>query len=677
LKEWNYLKKLSEDDMKIVVAKVDKRSREGKKTVVNHAGSMITEERIRNFKRRKTVKNSEAMSPSAGEWISILSLTYPSYRGLQLIFMAETPSNVTYGTPRSENDTALSINSISGQETSQEGQDLQLLDWRTKVLENHAAITYSDQESSIKHASLIEFSQNTAVAEHSSTMAQSPSLVVSSENIRTIAIDATLALDSSPQDIGLRETNSTLDDPLSQAPKKVLFVDEPLYIPSTAFCDALLPDITKVLNKITFYEDEDELDKAISMCSKAINRYKETKALCKLQSKLAYLLKRQNSMEESVAMYRRALSGYEDEFGMTANATLEIRHFLIDILIAEANYEEALILCLSEMSNFTEDDDVRVKVKCRATLSAIYRKQEKNEEALRHLIFGIAQLLQRDPTTIQLYGLLKAIAELFQANPNLLSPLESHCPGKTKELFLLLDQMRQMARNYLEWDFGDFPLLMFKAMRLAWLFSYLEDKSRLPLDQQMTESLFRVGLSRLEPPENKTTEKKATVYAWYAAYLNRQRCPVRCALYFLASGELFMKCEKTPRVVQALSMIVQRLRKMIPIINKRESNELSAEIESFLRCADVILGQGVSKSADIGHDDGGFRVNNWLELVDPELPDIEARTCSSKEDDGKSIFTNTTGTSSLRFGVTFSKSEYQGYNIGELIHIIHTGAFRK
>ena len=53
--------------MKIVVAKVDKRSREGKRTVVSHAGSTITEERIRNFKRRKTVKDLEAMSPSAGE----------------------------------------------------------------------------------------------------------------------------------------------------------------------------------------------------------------------------------------------------------------------------------------------------------------------------------------------------------------------------------------------------------------------------------------------------------------------------------------------------------------------------------------------------------------------------------------------------------------------------------
>ena len=55
--------------MKIVVAKVDKRSREGKKTVVSHAGSEITKDRVKNFKRRKTVKDAEAVSPSTGKYL--------------------------------------------------------------------------------------------------------------------------------------------------------------------------------------------------------------------------------------------------------------------------------------------------------------------------------------------------------------------------------------------------------------------------------------------------------------------------------------------------------------------------------------------------------------------------------------------------------------------------------
>jgi hypothetical protein len=67
IKEWGYSKKLSEDDMKVVVAKVAHRSRQGKRTVVSHAGSTIAKERLRNFVRRKTVKSSQAMSPSACE----------------------------------------------------------------------------------------------------------------------------------------------------------------------------------------------------------------------------------------------------------------------------------------------------------------------------------------------------------------------------------------------------------------------------------------------------------------------------------------------------------------------------------------------------------------------------------------------------------------------------------
>jgi len=77
LKDWGYLKKLNEDDMKIVVAKVDKRSREGKHTVVSHAGSKITIERMRNFKRRKTVKDSEAATPSAGKRLFYLFSSFP------------------------------------------------------------------------------------------------------------------------------------------------------------------------------------------------------------------------------------------------------------------------------------------------------------------------------------------------------------------------------------------------------------------------------------------------------------------------------------------------------------------------------------------------------------------------------------------------------------------------
>jgi hypothetical protein len=52
--------------MKIVVAKVDYRKGEaGKDTEVFHNGVQMPPEKIENFKRRKTVKESEPASPSA------------------------------------------------------------------------------------------------------------------------------------------------------------------------------------------------------------------------------------------------------------------------------------------------------------------------------------------------------------------------------------------------------------------------------------------------------------------------------------------------------------------------------------------------------------------------------------------------------------------------------------
>jgi hypothetical protein len=52
--------------MKIVVAKVDSRKREaGKDTTVFHNGVQISAEKIENFKKRKTVRESDPASPNA------------------------------------------------------------------------------------------------------------------------------------------------------------------------------------------------------------------------------------------------------------------------------------------------------------------------------------------------------------------------------------------------------------------------------------------------------------------------------------------------------------------------------------------------------------------------------------------------------------------------------------
>ena len=57
LKEWRFEKNLSASDMSIIVAKSEKRVREeGKDTVFFHGQSEITQERIEQFKRRKTTK---------------------------------------------------------------------------------------------------------------------------------------------------------------------------------------------------------------------------------------------------------------------------------------------------------------------------------------------------------------------------------------------------------------------------------------------------------------------------------------------------------------------------------------------------------------------------------------------------------------------------------------------
>jgi hypothetical protein len=65
LKGWGFEKHLSENEMRIVVAKVDNRKRAGKDTAVFHNGLQLPAEKIDNFKRRKVIRESGPASPSA------------------------------------------------------------------------------------------------------------------------------------------------------------------------------------------------------------------------------------------------------------------------------------------------------------------------------------------------------------------------------------------------------------------------------------------------------------------------------------------------------------------------------------------------------------------------------------------------------------------------------------
>lgn len=67
-KEWRYEKHLTNSDMKNVIAKADKRAREdGKETVFFRQGALIPATKIRNFKKRKAVRELETTLPSVGK----------------------------------------------------------------------------------------------------------------------------------------------------------------------------------------------------------------------------------------------------------------------------------------------------------------------------------------------------------------------------------------------------------------------------------------------------------------------------------------------------------------------------------------------------------------------------------------------------------------------------------
>jgi hypothetical protein len=65
--------------MKIVVAKAEKRMRDGKDTIFVHNGLVMPHERIENFKRRKTVRESDPASPGAGRVPTTILRVYKTW----------------------------------------------------------------------------------------------------------------------------------------------------------------------------------------------------------------------------------------------------------------------------------------------------------------------------------------------------------------------------------------------------------------------------------------------------------------------------------------------------------------------------------------------------------------------------------------------------------------------
>jgi hypothetical protein len=68
LKEWKFEKNIAAADMRVLIAKGEKRKRdEGKKTKFFHSGTEIKPERFENFKKRKNTKYMDVASPTVGE----------------------------------------------------------------------------------------------------------------------------------------------------------------------------------------------------------------------------------------------------------------------------------------------------------------------------------------------------------------------------------------------------------------------------------------------------------------------------------------------------------------------------------------------------------------------------------------------------------------------------------
>jgi hypothetical protein len=82
--------------------------------------------------------------------------------------------------------------------------------------------------------------------------------------------------------------------------------------------------------------------------------------------------------------------------------------------------------------------------------------------------------------------------------------------------------MLETIRKSLQWDAEPFPKMLYQSMNLARLFSFLGER-------RFVESLFCIGLARLEDPSNRVQEG-CCVLLVRRSCTSRGRCSEKCNL---------------------------------------------------------------------------------------------------------------------------------------------------
>jgi tetratricopeptide (TPR) repeat protein len=546
---------------------------------------------------------------------------------------------------------------------SEELETITITEREIQYTDEHLAAPSSSQHPE-RNGAVPDF--DTSEAESSTANFASSRISLEAETDWTLVLDTVVEAITNEQSIVDQTLDEALNATILDAHNKTvlpnLLLDHAPQSQRETIMAALL-ELQEVSARIDTEELPDDLPLAVSTLSNAIERYENcgskgtgAAVVCKLQSTLASLLGAQGRLQESASVYRLCLAGYEKEIGMSSIESIEVRSSLINNLTQLGNFDEAIALCTRALGYCRLESNKRGEMHCIFDRALIYQRMSRNIEAITELIFLLTKALKHEFTAVPILQLLQSIQELVLLFRSSL--------GKGTNVVSVLRRMIGIAEenpDHPDWDCEPFPPLFFKAMELAAWCSYLRDRSGSSPLRQPAERLFRVGITRLEQSSNTRGYTRAAVYYWYANHLNRQRYQINGASYLLSSWEVLVQCECTKEDLGF--RILKKIKDIVPFLTSVKQTGKTAEadkIELLLARASKALPKDNSIK---------YTLQNPLEI---ESVDEDIREVSSMEYDAMTILshsTNTTGksTGSSGFGVTFSESEYLGYNVADLV----------
>jgi tetratricopeptide (TPR) repeat protein len=337
---------------------------------------------------------------------------------------------------------------------------------------------------------------------------------------------------------------------------------------------------------------------------------------------LARILRVGYSIDENLSVAYLVMATCEKSLGRlspeVAEISIRIAVLIGEALIERGEFDEAISFSRRIVDGYKTLGLCDIQMRSQYAFACLLQKRGHDREALKELYAILILWLDGRAKSVAISIVLIALQKSYAKS------------AYWSEVVQMLSEMLETARKSPQWDADPFPRMLYQAMNLAGLFSFLGERS-------FAESLFCIGLARLEDPSNRVGYRKAAVCYWYADHVRREGDVLKSAIYLVTTLEILVG------------------------INRHSGHLASrarAELKQALEKAKIL---GLNRSPKFA------RVLMRIRHMEDEVSIVRLQRSRLGFDRDDAMTFHTVSTKSFRYGTTCTESDFLGFDIEEFM----------